>query len=342
MSMPTRRQGGTASWTAGDDRLRLLLDGMSDLAVVMVGPQGMVLTWNSGAARIFGHLAEEIIGQPVARFYPPADVGSGHPRAHLERALETGRYETEAWRVRKDGTRFWASVVITPLRDRTGRLRGFGQVVRDLSDRLRADDLLAVLDAVPDAILGVDADGRVLFVNDPAVRLFGYPAAEVVGRPVEVLVPVDLRDRHVLWREGAVSAPVRPRGGGDRGAGDRGAGERGEGTRLRVEGRRRDGTVFPADVLLSPAATPRGRVVSVTVRDASTVPAPRPGQASSGQVPTGQASSGQVPTGQASSGQVPAGQVPAGQAPPAAGAALVLPPDPTVVTGPEAAPRDLA
>jgi two-component system sensor kinase FixL len=301
MTMPARRQGTPAAWTAGDDRLRLLLDGMRDLAVVMVGPQGMVLTWNSGAARIFGYPAEEIIGQPVARFYPPVDVGSGHPRAHLELALETGRYEAEAWRVRKDGTRFWASVAITPLRDRTGRLRGFGQVVRDLSDRLRADDLLAVLDAAPDAILGVDGDGRVLFVNHAAVRMFGHPAAEVVGRPVEVLVPVDLRGRHVLWREAA----GHPRGAdGD--------------TRLRVEGRRKDGSVFPADVVLSPVATPRGRLVSVTVRDLTAVPSQRPGEAGAAEPPARP------------------------ERPAVGGVPLRLPPDPTVVAGPEAAPRDLA
>jgi two-component system sensor kinase FixL len=265
MSMPARRQGAAASWTAGDDRLRLLLDGMRDLAVVMVGPQGMVLTWNSGAARIFGHLAEEIIGQPVARFYPPADAGSGRPRAHLEEALECGRHEAEAWRVRKDGTRFWASVTITPLRDRTGRLRGFGQVVRDLSDRLRAEDLLAVLDAVPDAILGVDGDGRVLFVNRPAARLFGYPAADLVGRPVELLVPVDLGARH---------APAL-----DLTAAGAGAARVAEGVRLRVEARRRDGARFPAEVTLSSVSTPRGRVVSVTVQEVGAVPVQRPGRA---------------------------------------------------------------
>jgi two-component system sensor kinase FixL len=257
MTMPTRRQGATASWTAGDDRLRLLLDGMRDLAVVMLGPQGMVLTWNSGAARIFGHLPEEIIGQQVSSFYPPAATGAGMPQKHLDHALRDGRFEEEAWRVRKDGTRFWASVGITTLHDRSGRLRGFGHVVRDLSDRLRADDLLAVLDASSDAVLGVDGDGRVLFLNAAASQLFGYAPGELAGRPIELLVPVDLRARHAHWRSGGASAE----GGHDHAptAGDR----------VHLEAMRRDGTTFPAEIVLRSVTTPRGRVVSVTVRDLS-------------------------------------------------------------------------
>jgi two-component system sensor kinase FixL len=268
--MSTRRPGASASWTAGDDRLRLLLDGMRDQAVAMIGPQGMVLTWNTGAARIFGHAAEEIIGQQVATCYPPAAAGAGTPQAHLRAALESGRFAEEGWRVRKDGTRFWASVEVTPLRDRSGRLRGFAQVVRDLSDRLRAEDLLAVLDAAPDAIVGVDGaedgDGRVMFLNHPAARLFGYAPVEIVGRPVELLVPVDVRTRHAHRRDGA-AADV--------------AGHDAPGERLRVEALRRDGTTFPAEVALRSVPTPRGRVVTATVRDLTpeglTGPAAAPG-----------------------------------------------------------------
>jgi PAS domain S-box-containing protein len=154
-------------------------------------------------------------------------------------------------------------VGITPLHDRSGRLRGFGQVVRDLSERLRADDLLAVLDAAPDAVLGVDADGRVLFVNRPAALMFGYEPADLTGRPVELLVPLDLRTRHALWRAGAAS---------DEGGHHDGPG----GERVRLEGLRQDGTTFPADVLLSSIPTPRGRIVSVTVRDLSPLRVARP------------------------------------------------------------------
>ena len=262
--MPTRRQGATASWAAGDDRLRLLLDGMRDLAVAMLGPQGMVLTWNSGAARIFGHLPEEIIGQQLSSFYPPAATGAGMPQKHLDRALDGGRFEEESWRVRQDGTRFWASVGITTLHDRSGRLRGFAHVVRDLSDRLRADDLLAVLDASPDAVLGVDGDGSVLFLNAAASRLFGYPPGALTGRPVELLVPVDLRARHAHWRAGG--APVE--GGHDHAPS---AGER-----VHLEAVRGDGTTFPAEIVLRAVTTRRGRVVSVTVRDLSPLRVVRP------------------------------------------------------------------
>jgi PAS domain S-box-containing protein len=255
--MPTRRRGGAPAWLAGEDRLRLLLDGMADDAVAMLGPQGMLLTWSAGAARIFGHEAEEIIGQHFSMLYPDDARRRAQPQAQLDAAAASGRFEDEGWRIRKSGARFWTSVVITPLRDRSGRLRGFGQVTRDLSDRLRAEDLLAVLDAAADAILGVDEDGRVMFLNSAAGDLFGYAQNELAGRPIEVLIPVEHRVAHARHRVAFTADPGS------------GTGPRPMAPGTAVRGLRKDGTAFPAQVTLAAVGTPRGRVIAATVRPVS-------------------------------------------------------------------------
>src|SRR5437588_8020870 len=95
-----------------DERFRLLVEGVREYAIFMLDPQGYVVTWNSGAERIKGYSSDEIIGQHFSRFYPPEDVKSGQPARELAQAAATGKYEEEGWRVRKDGSRFWANVVI--------------------------------------------------------------------------------------------------------------------------------------------------------------------------------------------------------------------------------------
>lgn len=108
----------------------------------MLDPDGRVASWNAGAERFKGYRAEEILGQHFSRFYLPEDVSNGKPAAELEAARRDGRVEDEGWRVRKDGTTFWADVVITALRDERGQLRGFGKVTRDLTERRRAEEEL--------------------------------------------------------------------------------------------------------------------------------------------------------------------------------------------------------
>ncbi|MFH0793576.1 MAG: PAS domain S-box protein [bacterium] len=122
---------------------RLLVDAVRDYAIVILDPQGIVLTWNPGAEAIKGYKAAEIIGKHFSRFYPPEAVERGLPQKELKVAVEQGRYEDESWRVRKDGTRFWANVVFTALRDPSGKLVGFGKLTRDLTERKKAEELLS-------------------------------------------------------------------------------------------------------------------------------------------------------------------------------------------------------
>jgi PAS domain S-box-containing protein len=120
--------------------MRLLLENATDYELIMLDPDGRVLSWNAGAARIKGYRMEEIIGKHISCFYPEADVQRGWPEMELQRAKAEGRFEDEGWRMRKDGSRFWANVVITALRTETGQLKGFVKLTRDLTERRRAEE----------------------------------------------------------------------------------------------------------------------------------------------------------------------------------------------------------
>jgi PAS domain S-box-containing protein len=122
------------------DLLRLLIDSVVDYAIFVLDPTGNVLTWNKGAQRIKGYSADEIIGKHFSSFYPREEINAGKPDRELTEAARVGRFEDEGWRLRKDGSRFWANVVITALRDETGELAGFAKVTRDLTERKEAED----------------------------------------------------------------------------------------------------------------------------------------------------------------------------------------------------------
>ncbi|MFJ4862224.1 PAS domain S-box protein [Streptomyces sp. NPDC088748] len=120
----------------------LLVTSVLDYGIFMLDPEGHVTSWNAGAERIKGFRAADIIGQHFSVFYPPEDIAARKPHLELETAIAEGRLEDEGWRIRKDGSRFWANVVITPLFDETGALRGFGKVTRDMTERRAAEQAL--------------------------------------------------------------------------------------------------------------------------------------------------------------------------------------------------------
>jgi PAS domain S-box-containing protein len=134
----TERKRAQEALRESEEHLRLLVDGVRDYAIFMLDPSGKVASWNQGAERIKGYQASEIIGRHFSCFYPPEDVQDGKPERELQRVLAEGRYEEEGWRLRKDGSRFWADVVITALTDGTGKLRGFSKITRDISERKKA------------------------------------------------------------------------------------------------------------------------------------------------------------------------------------------------------------
>ncbi|MBD5656194.1 MAG: PAS domain S-box protein, partial [Candidatus Eremiobacteraeota bacterium] len=183
-----------------DDLLRLLVAGVQEYAILLLDHEGNVATWNSGAQRIKGYRAGEIIGKHFSVFYPAEDIAAGKPERELATAIVEGRMEDEGWRVRKDGSRFWANVIITALRDRDGVLRGFGKITRDLTERRSADLTLReseerfrlMVEGVQDyAILMLDAGGNVATWNSGAQRFKGYHADEIIGKHFSIFYPAE-------------------------------------------------------------------------------------------------------------------------------------------------------
>lgn len=187
---------------------------MSDYAVFMLDPEGHVRTWNLGAARIKGYEADEIIGEHFSKFYPQEDIEAGKPDRELKIAVEMGRVEDEGWRLRKDGSRFWANVVITALRAPGGELQGFAKVTRDLTERRRAEEELRrseerfriLVDGVADyAIYMLDPTGHVTTWNSGAERIKGYGRDEIIGKHFGIFFNAQQRADGVPERELAIA-----------------------------------------------------------------------------------------------------------------------------------------
>jgi PAS domain S-box-containing protein len=191
-----------------EEQYRLLVEGVKDYAIFMLDPEGHVRTWNPGAERIKGYTAEEIIGKHLATFYPPEGVALGLPEEELRTATETGKYEEEGWRVRKDGTQFWAGVVLTALRDDSGNLHGFAKVTRDLTERRRLEqDLIEQNAALERAIRTKDRFLASMSheLRTPLNAVLGYSGTLLMGLPGPLnaeqekqLRTVQLGARHLL------------------------------------------------------------------------------------------------------------------------------------------------
>ncbi|MBD2127999.1 PAS domain S-box protein [Microcoleus sp. ZQ-A2] len=188
------RQRKEAALSQSEERFRLLVEKVKDYAIFMLDPSGRVVSWNSGAERIKGYRADEIIGQSFSRFYPDEEIQHGYPQRLLEIAAAEGQVEDEGWRVRKDGSRFWANVVITALRDETGNLRGFTKVTRDITDRKRAEeerDRFFNLSMDMLSVSGTDAYFKRL--NPAFEQVLGYTNEELRRQPFLDLVHPDDR-----------------------------------------------------------------------------------------------------------------------------------------------------
>jgi PAS domain S-box-containing protein len=224
-----------------DDPFKQLVESTRDYAIFLLDRGGHVLTWNAGAERIKGYTASEILGHHFSRFYTEDALARRWPEHELAVAATQGRFEDEGWRVRKDGSRFWANVVLTALRDPGGEVRGFSKITRDLSERRRAEESLRhseerfrlLVEAVEDyAIFMLDPDGRVVSWNAGAERIKGYAAHEIIGKHFSVFYPEDARRKK--WPEQEL-ALAREHGRFED-----------EGPRLR-----KDGTTFWANVVIA-------------------------------------------------------------------------------------------
>jgi PAS domain S-box-containing protein len=234
------------------DPFRQLVQGVQDCAILLLDREGRIVSWNRGAERLKGYTADEIIGKHFSVFYPREAIERRWPQRDLKMAQESGRLEDEGWRLRKDGTRFWADVVITALHDESGALRGFSNITRDLTERRRHEETLrqseerfrVLVEGLKDyAMFMLDPGGRVISWNAGAERITGYTAQEVHGRHVSLFYPQEAIEKK--WPEQEL-ALAREHG-------------RFEGEAERV---RKDGTTFSASVLVTPLYDHEGLLTS--------------------------------------------------------------------------------
>ena len=205
-----------SSSNLSDIDYRLMVDAVTDYAIFLLDPNGTVLSWNAGARRIKGYEADEVVGRHVSIFYPPELLDRGWPAHELTVARAEGRFKDEGWRLRKDGTRFWANIIITRLSGPDGELRGFSKITRDLSERRRQEELLRLseerfrllVEGVKDyAIFMLDVSGHVVSWNAGAQLNKGYTAAEIIGKHFSVFYPPDAMARG--WPEQELKYAIR-------------------------------------------------------------------------------------------------------------------------------------
>ena len=231
---------------------KLLVDSVIDYAIFMLDREGHIMTWNAGAERFKGYKPHEIIGKHFSVFYTQPDLDIRKPWYELEVAAEVGRFEDEGWRLRKDGTRFWANVVIIAIRDHDGTLLGFGKITRDLTERREAELRYKLLvEGVKDyAIFSLDVNGNVTSWNSGAQRIKGYSSTEIIGKHFSTFYTPEDRERKMpdyVLRTAAETGHFE-----------------GEGWRVR-----KDGTPFWSSIVVTPVYDEEGtlRGYSKVTRD---------------------------------------------------------------------------
>jgi two-component system sensor kinase FixL len=188
-----------------EERLRLLIERIRDYEIFMLDPEGRIVLWNVGAEKSKGYRAEEIIGSHHSVFFRREDIEAGVPDKELRTAAAEGSFEDEGWRLRKDGSRFWANVVTTAIYDNEGTLRGFSKVIRDISDRKMAEDALReseeryriIAETASDVIITIDEQSVIQFVNPSIEAVFGYAPGLLIGQSITVLMPERFRGAHL-------------------------------------------------------------------------------------------------------------------------------------------------
>ncbi|HTI48798.1 MAG TPA: PAS domain S-box protein [Casimicrobiaceae bacterium] len=205
---PEQQRASTVQLRQSEERYRMLVEGVRDYAILMLDTNGVVQSWNAGVEAISGYTADQVIGQHFSVFYPPEAVAKSWPAHELKVARQTGRFEDEGWRMRRDGSRYWANVVITALRDDEGEVIGFSKIVRDLSDRREQEEMLReseerfrlLVDGVKDyAIFMLTPEGYIASWNAGAQAMKGYDASEIIGQHFSIFYPPDANARH--WPE---------------------------------------------------------------------------------------------------------------------------------------------
>jgi len=237
-----------------EDKYRSLVHRLQDYAILMLRPGGEIVSWNRGAERMTGCTYEEVVGHSFARFFPPEDIKRGRPQEILRMAAASGLHEEQGVRVRKDGSRFMVRATFTALRDPAGNLRGFSVISRDLSESKESGaKYRGLLEAAPDAMVVVNQAGEIVLLNLQAEKQFGYRRDELVGQKVKNIIPEGFAERLIAdGTRGAADAPAQQIGTG-----------------IELNGRRKDGSYFPIEIMLSPLESAEGILVTAAIRDIS-------------------------------------------------------------------------
>jgi len=247
---------------SANDALAFVLDSPAEYSLVGEDVEGRTTLWSHGAERLYGYSTEEALaGMNTAVLHAPEAVEAGRPAEMRAAAVSAGRWAGEVAQRRKDGQVFIAHAILTPRRDTGARVVGFLLLSRDVTREFverthageqKADEMFrGLLESAPDAIVIIDREGRIVLVNSQTERLFGYPRQQLLGEPVEVLVPERFRGQHGTQRAGYFDEPrVRAMGEG-----------------RELYGRRLDGTEFPVEISLSPLETEEGLLVTSSIRD---------------------------------------------------------------------------
>src|ERR1700730_1050072 len=235
-----------------EEKYRMLVDGVRDYAIFMLDLRGQILSWNAGAEKVKGYKAEEIIGHNFSCFFPPEEIKQGRPEELLRLTAITGRQEEQRMRIRKDGSRFLANITFTALRDREGNLQGFSEFSHDLSESKESGaKYRGLLEAAPDAMVVVNQSGNIVLLNVQAEKQFGYRRDELVGQKVKNIIPEGFAERLIA--------------DGTRSAAEALAQQIGMG--IELSGRRKNGSEFPIEIMLSPLESTEGILVTAAIRD---------------------------------------------------------------------------
>jgi PAS domain S-box-containing protein len=244
------------------ERFQLLVAGVKDYAIFMLDPDGCVGSWNAGAERITGFRAEEVLGRHYSCFFLLDSVNAGRPGHILDVAQREGRFEEETWRVRKDGSRFLANVLVTALFSAHGKLRGFSHITRDVTERKRTQEALEnlrlrtemIVNAVGDGICGLDSNGHCVFFNQTAERMTGWKSAELISRNAHIMDVLVPRVRADGSTYPPAESPIQRALGG--------------GLTSRVDDemfQRKDGTTFPVEYVSTPIRNQHGDIQGAVV-----------------------------------------------------------------------------
>jgi PAS domain S-box-containing protein len=250
----SRREAAEDTLRESERKYRLLIDGVKEYAIMMLGPLGEIRSWNPGAERMSGCTYEEVAGQNYSRFFTQNEIKLGRPEEILRLAAANGEFEELGMRVRKDGTRYQVRTSFTASRDPAGILRGFSIVSRDLSESKESEvKYRGLLEAAPDAMVVVNQGGEIVLLNVQAEKQFGYRRDELLGQKVTNIIPVGFAERLIAddlrSTEDASAQQI--------------------GTGIELIAQRKDGGEFPIEIMLSPLESTEGTLVTAAIRNIS-------------------------------------------------------------------------